>query len=106
MPVDYKQYPPDWFTVIRPAILERAGNCCEVCKVPNYEVIFRGIYQGIEIVQDDEGNIYKAENFEFIIQDVYADVAPLSGNENQKCIRIVLTISHLTTTRNTTSTAT
>lgn len=29
MPIDYSEYPPDWFTEIRPAVLERAGNCCE-----------------------------------------------------------------------------
>ncbi len=29
MPIDYTRYPPDWRTVIRPSILERAGNACE-----------------------------------------------------------------------------
>ena len=36
---DYKNYPLDWFTRIRPAILERAGNCCEECSVPNYSIV-------------------------------------------------------------------
>ena len=39
MPCDYQQYPLDWFTRIRPAILERAGHCCEECSLPNYAVI-------------------------------------------------------------------
>ncbi len=31
MPCNYKNYPPNWFTEIRPRILERAKNCCEQC---------------------------------------------------------------------------
>ena len=40
---DPKKYPADWKTVIRPAILERAQNCCEgsdaypECRARNYE---------------------------------------------------------------------
>ena len=29
MPINYNHYPPNWLTEIRPAILRRAGNCCE-----------------------------------------------------------------------------
>ncbi|MCP4111392.1 MAG: hypothetical protein GY749_38655 [Desulfobacteraceae bacterium] len=29
MPCDYRKYPKNWFSEIRPEILERAGNCCE-----------------------------------------------------------------------------
>src|SRR3990172_4457390 len=29
MPCNYRQYPPDWFTVIRPELIARAGNRCE-----------------------------------------------------------------------------
>jgi hypothetical protein len=42
MPCDYKQYPDNWLTEIRPAILERAGNRCEGspayphCRVANH----------------------------------------------------------------------
>ena len=39
MPCDYQQYPLDWFTRIRPAILERAGQRCEECGLANYTVI-------------------------------------------------------------------
>lgn len=38
MPIDYKRYPPNWKTEIRPAILERANNCCEHCGVENYSI--------------------------------------------------------------------
>lgn len=39
MPCDYKNYPIDWHSRIRPAILKRAGNCCEECGVPNYSIV-------------------------------------------------------------------
>ena len=28
-PIDYRQYPPNWWTVVRPAVLKRAGRVCE-----------------------------------------------------------------------------
>lgn len=44
MPIDYKKYPPNWKTEIRPAILTRAGNCCEWpgCPFKNGQVVFVG----------------------------------------------------------------
>lgn len=41
MPIKYADYPANWFTEIRPRILERAGNCCEACGVPNHAMIWR-----------------------------------------------------------------
>ena len=41
MPIDYSQYPPNWKTEIRPAILERAGDCCEQCGVKNGDTGYR-----------------------------------------------------------------
>lgn len=46
MPIDYKKYPPNWKTEIRPAILERAGNCCEQCGLPNYTTVWRAQRKG------------------------------------------------------------
>lgn len=43
MPIDYSEYPPNWLTEIRPAIMERAGGRCEgsprfpQCRATNYE---------------------------------------------------------------------
>lgn len=41
MPIDYKNYPPNWKTEIRPRILARAKHRCENCGIPNY-FIFPG----------------------------------------------------------------
>ncbi len=41
MPIDYKQYPKNFKTEIRPAILERAQNFCEFCGVKNNAIIHR-----------------------------------------------------------------
>jgi hypothetical protein len=41
MPIDYKKYPPNWFSEIRPAILLRAKNACEFCGVENYSPILK-----------------------------------------------------------------
>ena len=38
MPIDYKKYPPNWKTEIRPRILKRAENRCEFCGIKNYAV--------------------------------------------------------------------
>ena len=38
MPINYKEYPLNWKTEIRPSVLERAGNCCEFCGIPNYTI--------------------------------------------------------------------
>ena len=37
MPCDYKKYPKNWHTEIRPRILKRANNKCEWCGAENYK---------------------------------------------------------------------
>lgn len=48
MPVNYKLYSPVWHSEIRPSILERAGHCCERCRVPDRALVLR----------DPDGNWY------------------------------------------------
>lgn len=38
MPIDYAQYPPNWFTEIRPRILDRESHCCKWCGVAEYAI--------------------------------------------------------------------
>lgn len=92
MPIDYKKYHPEWKTRIVPDILERAGNCCEFCNVPNGKWILRGTGGGTEAYQDEDGNIFDASN-SVNIGDAYVGEVDPTGNTNP--IRIVLTIMHL-----------
>lgn len=74
-------YPPDWRTVIRPAILERAGHCCEFCSVANYAYGAR-----------DKHGEWHDENS---IHHLNSDMGEMLFGEFPNMIRIVLTIAHL-----------
>lgn len=76
MPIDYKKYPKNWLTEIRPRILQRANNCCEKC----------GFENGIEIIS------FKFEGKTSWIPIDYLDKM---GEEKFKIIKVVLTIAHL-----------
>ncbi len=78
MPIDYSQYPPNWKTEIRPAVLKRAGNCCEDCAVPNHELIYRPTKGKSDWKLMPEGH--------------EADAMALDGI---KFTKIILTIAHL-----------
>ena len=84
MPIDYSKYPADW-KQIRARILERAGNKCEWCGVPNKE---RGS-------RDSTGKWWSsAEQYQYAEAndgDLPADLS----YEKSPIIKIVLTIAHL-----------
>lgn len=42
MPIDYKKYPDNFLTELRPAVLERAKSKCEHCGVDNYAIVQKG----------------------------------------------------------------
>lgn len=88
MPIDYRDYPSNWKTEIRPAILERAGHKCEQCQVPNHAIITRAYGEWI----DDMG-VRHNERGEVVGMIRGSDM--WSEDEKQyKPVRIVLTISH------------
>ena len=91
MPIDYKKYHKDWFTVIRPAILSRANNQCECC----------GLENKTKGIRDLDGTFY---NIEYIMSelenkgiDLFYNVlkGTLTKDGKAKVIKIVLTIAHL-----------
>ena len=87
------QYPQNWKSEIRPAILERAQNKCENCGVSNCIYVFRGkTPEGREVYQTNDGNIYDATNSEFIEQNYFAEI---SATGKETAIKVVLTIAHL-----------
>lgn len=86
MPIDYKKYPPDWLSTIRPRILKREGHRCKFCGLADRSV-------GWWV---PSGNFYTADNWA-------ADAIP-TADENallEKMKRkpnpatVVLTIAHL-----------
>ena len=93
MPIDYKLYPSNWKTEIRPAILKRADNCCEKCGVKNYAVGYRSNLKFTHTA----GNCYHdiAGRGELS----YKEARELVNHCNEFCddnlIIIVLTIAHL-----------
>jgi len=58
MPINYKDYHPDWKTRIRPDILKRAENKCEFCGIENYVINKRGskVILTISHQDHDKGN--------------------------------------------------
>jgi hypothetical protein len=91
MPCDYSLYPQNWDTEIRPAILERDGHRCKICRVKNYEYILRGEWHNLEAYQDAAGNIHSTANGEKI-GDQQSEIDNL---KTEKAIKVVLTIAHL-----------
>lgn len=93
MPCDYKKYHPDWHTKIRPAVLERANNCCEECRVKNKTYVFRGIWEGQKVFQTNNGDLFK-ESGELIMHN--SEYEEIQGKTpNSQAIKIILTIAHL-----------
>jgi len=88
-PENKVRYPADW-KQIRAEILERAGNCCERCKVPNGERIVRGKgrHEGTYMTCDAE--VYCASTGESLGQCRMSDY-----ETDGKGVDIVLTIAHL-----------
>lgn len=92
MPCDYKNYPANWKTQIRPDILQRAKNKCEFCQVPNGAFVFRGMWNGVEVWQDDDGAIWSATDGHRIGDSYVGDVC---GEKDGGIVKIVLTVAHL-----------
>lgn len=75
MPINYKNYHPDWLTVIRPAILKREQYKCKQCKVKHNAWGYRNT-NGLFVECDAFQNAWAKRN-------------------GYKVFRIILTIAHL-----------
>ena len=74
MPIDYSKYPDNWKTEIRPAILKRAMNHCELCGLPNHRRLRRSKINAALVLHDTSSVGHRLWH---------------------KPIKIVLTIAHL-----------
>lgn len=105
MPCDYKKYPPNWKTEIRPRILERDGHCCKFCGVPNYAIIavhplIIGRLPLAEVVGQPPFTAFRqAESLDDSVGDLHVSTFILNLLKKQDHIvryfRVVLTIAHL-----------
>lgn len=85
MSIDYKNYHPEWKTKIRPAILRRAGDRCERCKVKNYETGAR----------DLAGKFWTERQIACMPVITAFSLFGIARAIKPKIIKIVLTIAHL-----------
>ena len=92
MPIDYKKYCQDWKLRSRFIRFFRAKNKCECCGVPNKKMILRGHFDGIEVYQDIEGAIFRADNSEYLTHRYIGEVDKEVKNN---FIKVVLTVAHL-----------
>jgi hypothetical protein len=88
-PENKGRYPADW-KQIRAAILERAGNCCEQCKVANGARIARGTGESADTFMDAGGYVFDADTGMQLGRVRHSDYE-CSG----KWTNVVLTIAHL-----------
>lgn len=101
MPIDYRKYPPNWKSEIRPRILERAGDCCERCGVKNSRMIKRRIVNPACYVYigsgHESGAIFCGPYPETDLKYHQSewDKRPAQQEKFNRPIKIVLTIAHL-----------
>lgn len=87
-PENKARYPENW-KQIRQQILDRAGDCCEKCKVKNHDRIARGAGKDIDTYMLHDARIYCADTGEYLGQ------THMSNYEVGNMVDIVLTIAHL-----------
>ncbi len=81
MPIDYRKYPRNWKSEIRPAILDRANHECEECKVPNYAIGY-WLDGGFHLCEYNKDNSMMKGRRGFRVNDLV------------KVVKIILTVSH------------
>jgi hypothetical protein len=86
MPIDYSKYPPNWKTEIVPAVLARAGNCCEECGLENKSTVYC-----IKLWLKEDGR-YKFTSVWFRDQ---RDAKRERRDSLLRHVKVVLTIAHL-----------
>ena len=90
MPIDYKRYGKDW-PAVRAHILERAGDRCERCGVPNHALILRceGHPQDYYVLRDD--SIHYLNNDD----DRPVRLSEMDDVPDKAYTKVVLTIHHI-----------
>lgn len=96
MPIDYKKYPENWLSKIRPRIMERAGNTCEMdgCDFNHGEIVWAVKYKG---KTTGWYRSFEEANLQPRTGELKKNMK--TGNvervANPKQVKVVLTIAHL-----------
>lgn len=87
MPIDYKKYPANWLTEIRPRIMKRADNKCEKCGVEHLSIIY-SIKLAVRTLsgQYKKRSIWFKDKLDALREDEFKTI---------KEVKVVLTIAHL-----------
>lgn len=90
MPCNYKKYPQNWLSEIRPRIMKRANNTCEVegCDFQHNELVWSVKYKGR--VTGWYRDFDEADKHPSTIESKGGKLIP-----NPKQIRVIITIAHL-----------
>jgi hypothetical protein len=89
MPIDYKQYHPDWASISHQIRVERAENRCEWCKAPNGETIARGQGANAGTYMLKDGRVFDADDGKPIT------LASTEAFNVRKHVKIILTVAHI-----------
>jgi hypothetical protein len=86
MPIDYKKYPKNWLSEIRPKVLKRSNNKCEICGIENYTTVY-----SVKFYIRENGK-YGYRAIWFRCRD---DAVRAAYGNKIKSVKVVLTIAHL-----------
>jgi len=82
MPINYKNYPANWLSEIRPRIMKRANDKCEICGLSHKQIVF-----AIKIyVNNKWRSIWFSSINDAKREDLYG---------NMKKVKVIITIAHL-----------
>jgi len=87
MPIDYNKYPPNWISEIRPRIMKRADNKCEVCGLDHKQEVY-----SIKLRLKNDENRYKLKTLWFRNKQ---DAEREMMFNDLKPVKVIITIAHL-----------
>jgi len=85
MPIDYSKYPKNWLSEIRPRIMKRANNKCEICGLEHNSIVY-----SIKLYVRD--GTYKWRSLWFRNKQ---DAEREQLHDKIKKVKVILTIAHL-----------
>lgn len=99
MPIDYKKYPKNWLSEMRPRILERAKNKCECCGLKNGITVFSFIEDGKrvwkEIISQFDYDIFQPKEVKVVLTIAHLDHDETNVNITDDRLKAMCQLCHL-----------